>query len=154
MRIYILLIAYLLVSCSEKTESPASESEPGEVNGIPAGAVIEEYADNPGLVKVTINDSQGKVSANGVYLNQKREGSWVDYTPTGLVKSITSYVSGKKEGALVEFNDNGQLLRRSYYHNDLRDGEYKEYNYYSVQCRIASTICSKSLFKRQFMGFL
>jgi antitoxin component YwqK of YwqJK toxin-antitoxin module len=130
----VLLILCLLTcfSCTEKERDsrPLSDTE---IAGIPAGAVQEEFADAPGLVKVTLNDNNGKVSASGLYLNNQREGSWVEYYPTGATKSITTYIGGKKEGIALEFNDSGQLVKRSTFHLDQLDGDYREYNYTIVR---------------------
>ncbi len=125
-----LFLIVSLLSCSEKQGSTSSSTE---IVGIPAGALQEEFTDTPGLIKVTVSDNNGKVTASGLYLNKQREGSWVEYYPSGLTKSITTYVSGKKEGVSLEFNDNGQLSKRSNFHLDQLDGEYREFNYTTVK---------------------
>ncbi|MBL7873165.1 MAG: toxin-antitoxin system YwqK family antitoxin [Cyclobacteriaceae bacterium] len=130
MRVYVVVLFVSLISCSEKRGSASSSIE---LVGTPIGAEQKEFSDSPGLIKVTVNDNNGKVTASGLYLNKQREGSWVEYYPSGLTKSITSYVNGKKEGAALEFNDNGQLTKRSNYHLDQLDGEYREFNYTIVK---------------------
>lgn len=127
----LILLAGTFLSCSDNSHSAGSE--PIELAGIPPGAVQEEFADSPGLVKVSVNDNSGKVIAQGLFLNQKRAGSWIEYSATGKIKSLTTYVDGKKEGTMVELNESGQLLRQSNFHNDLQEGEYKEFNYGTVK---------------------
>jgi antitoxin component YwqK of YwqJK toxin-antitoxin module len=143
--LYVLLILVLLFSCSEKpsstTEQPAQVSAPAESTNttpnqefadLPVGAIKEEYTDTPDIVKVNVGVG-ASLNAQGTYKNGKRNGTWTEYHPNGLVKSITSYVDGKKEGIFVELNNNGQLVKRVFYHNNLRHGEYKEFNYAAVK---------------------
>ncbi len=132
----------LFVSCSEKpsaiaeqpttptaiTTPPSTEVKADEFTDLPAGAVKEELTDTPGIVSVKAGND-----ASGIYKDGKRSGSWVEYHPGGLVKSITSYVEGKKEGLHIELSNNGSLTKRFSYHNNLRHGEYKELNYNTVK---------------------
>lgn len=128
----LLMLSIVSLSCT-KNDSTLSSNTANEITGIPAGASQEEFSDSPGLVKVTVNDNEGKVIASGLYRDKQREGSWVEYYPSGLTKSITTYVDGKKEGVTLEFNDNGQLSKRSNFHLDQLDGDYREFNYTMVK---------------------
>ncbi|MDZ7647708.1 MAG: hypothetical protein U5K54_11305 [Cytophagales bacterium] len=119
------LLILLVVTCSSCTDSSHS-NDLIEIEGIPPGAIQEEFADTPGLIKVSVNDNSGKIIAQGLYLNQKREGSWVEYSTTGKIKSVITYVAGKMEGTKIEFNESGQLQSQSYYHNGLQEGEYQK----------------------------
>ncbi len=56
----------------------------------------------PGLAFISLSDNAGNKTAGGNYLNGKREGSWVEYHPNGVIKSIITYVDGVKEGIAVE----------------------------------------------------
>lgn len=134
MKISLALVILFVISLSCTEKDSASSSSPGnEIAGIPAGALQEEFSDSPGLIKVTVNDNNGKVTASGLYLNKNRQGSWVEYYPSGLTKSITTYIDGRKEGVALEFNDNGQLSKRSNFHLDQLDGDYREFNYTTVK---------------------
>ncbi len=136
-----LICVLILVSCSEKsastetnselvtpTDAAAIENKDGEFADVPASATKEEFTDTPGVVKISVG-----ADAQGIYKDGKRNGTWTEYHPNGLVRTITSYVDGKKEGLFVELTDNGQLKKRVYYHNNMRHGEYKEFNYASVK---------------------
>jgi len=138
-----ILISSILISagCSQKPASnetitvqpeaaTATSTEKTDENfaDFPAGAVKEEFQDTPGIVKVAIG-----TEVKGTYKNGKRDGSWVEYHPSGLTKSITSYVDGKKEGVHIELTTNGQLQKRIFYHNDMKHGEYKEFNYSTIK---------------------
>ncbi|HEY5826236.1 MAG TPA: toxin-antitoxin system YwqK family antitoxin [Cyclobacteriaceae bacterium] len=136
-----LFCLFVLISCSEKpaaTETTSAVAAPadaavienndGQYVDVPANAAKEEFTDTPGVVKVSLG-----ADAQGTYKDGKRDGSWIEYHPNGLVKTITSYVDGKKEGLYAELTNNGQLQKRMYYHNNLRHGEYKEFNYSTVK---------------------
>ena len=140
-RLILTALIFLFLACSEKPSAPAerpatiSTAAPSSTKvkaddyaDLPVGAVKEELTDTPGIVSVKAGNE-----ASGIYKDGKRNGSWIEYHPGGLVKTITSYVDGKKEGLFVELNNNGQLLKRCMYHNNLRHGEYKELNYSNVK---------------------
>ncbi len=134
MKLFHHLIFILLVgACSAPADQPPTSIADGESGQIPTGAIIEEFTDSPGLAKISLKDGSGNLSASGVSLHQQREGSWVEYHPNGMVKSITTFVGGKKEGSFIEINANGQVTRRFNFHNDQRDGEYREYNYSAIK---------------------
>lgn len=127
----IVLAALVLAACSENSGS--SSKLEGELGGVPAGATKEEFADSPGLYKISVPDNAGAMSASGTLLNDKKQGSWVEYYPNGIVKTITAYVDGKKEGIYLEMNASGQVVKRCNFHNDVREGEYREYEYATVK---------------------
>ena len=141
MKHYTLLFCVLvLISCSEKpassennsevvapTDAAMIENKEGEFADVPAGATKEEFTDTPGIVKISVG-----ADAQGTYKDGKRNGTWIEYHPNGLVRAITSYVDGKKEGLFAELTENGQLKKRMYYHNDQKHGEYKEFNYSTI----------------------
>src|SRR4051812_20619517 len=92
-----LFCLYLLISCSEKpasteaevvapTDASVIENNDGQYADVPSSATKEEFTDTPGVVKVALG-----TDAQGTYKDGKRDGSWIEYHPNGLVKSITSY---------------------------------------------------------------
>ena len=118
------IFAFLvLAGCQSTTQQPAVAAA-----DMPAGAIQEPFDDNPNIVKVTVQDTQGNITAYGIYENGLREGSWTELHPTGHVMSITGYHNGVKEGAAVELDNRGQLLERFTYHNGKLHGPYTKYN--------------------------
>ncbi len=111
-------------ACESATMEPPNIT----VEDMPAGAIQEVFEDNTAMMKVTVNNADGKMSAHGIYKNGKREGSWTELHPNGHVKSVTGYVNGLKEGQSVEIDNRGQLLERFTYHNGKLDGSYTKYN--------------------------
>ncbi|MFN7603430.1 MAG: toxin-antitoxin system YwqK family antitoxin [Bacteroidota bacterium] len=142
-----LISLFMFLSCDQKKQTPdaatsvaangtapqSKQATPGVgEEGLPRGAIKEEFADTPGLVRITLVDQGGLKSADGYYLNNKRHGAWTEYQTNGLVKSVTTYFEGKKEGLCMEM-ENGQMTKRFYYHNGLRHGDYKEFKSTSLK---------------------
>jgi antitoxin component YwqK of YwqJK toxin-antitoxin module len=129
-----LLLALAILSCSSpETDKEKLNSSSVAIAGIPEGARLEKYDDNPEMEKITVRDEAARVVAQGTLLKGLREGTWTEFTVNGLIKKVVPFVHGKKEGLYIEFNDNGQLLKRISYHNDLRNGEYREYTYSNLK---------------------
>jgi hypothetical protein len=133
----IINFVFLLIMAAACTNKPSVEvpqvTSQGELEGIPPGAIKEEFADAPGMVRVLLSDNGGSKSADGTYMNGKKEGSWTEYYTNGVVKNITTYMAGEKEGIYAEMNNNGQLIKRFYYHKGQRHGDYKEFNYSNLK---------------------
>ncbi|MBR1626513.1 MAG: hypothetical protein IJ681_05145 [Bacteroidales bacterium] len=93
----------------------------------------------------------GRIKAEGDYVNKKKEGLWVYYTEKGIkiaeenyknnlkdgeekkwetkgkdIIEVTNYKQGVKEGEYFQ-TLYGEGYYTSYYKNDLLDGSYKEY---------------------------
>ncbi|MEM1408036.1 MAG: toxin-antitoxin system YwqK family antitoxin [Bacteroidota bacterium] len=119
------LIPLILFACSQSPE--LSEASLEGLASVPAQAKKEPYADNPNLVKVTVERAPGLPSEQGDYLNGQKHGTWTAYHNNDLVKSITTYLNGVKQGTHIEIDDRGQLLLKAYYHNGEYDGSYLAY---------------------------
>jgi len=124
----------LLARCSSpsgsKSETHGVESP---VSDIPAGAIREKFADNSSMEKVTLKDAQGNVVSEGILVDGKKEGAWIELNQGGTAKSITSYVHDEKEGDYIELNSSGQFVKRVTYHHNLRHGEYRVFNYSALK---------------------
>ncbi len=72
----------------------------------------------------------GNIKGRGDYDPQgKREGSWVFYRASGLVKAKENYRNGKLEGEAESYFDNGNLSSHELYHDDKQDGSATYYYY-------------------------
>ncbi len=127
------LIVCACTSTEKETKADNTASSVADGAGIPADALKEEFTDSKGMTRVTLSVDGGSKSADGTYVNGKREGVWTEYYTNGLVKTVTSYVNGEKEGLYMELNNSGQITKRFYYHKGLRHGDYKEYNYSNLK---------------------
>lgn len=63
----------------------------------------------------------------GKYRDNKKEGKWIYYYPSGVIKSIVNYEEGKKEGVYLVYGEDGTLLKEASYKKDKLIGELKEY---------------------------
>ena len=125
--ILIVSIMSSLVACdSGRNENILVDGS--EFPPIPASAIKEPYTEDGGMIKVTINNSQGNITSQGDYNNNLREGSWTEFHPNGFPSVITSYVDGMKQGLWMSLDNRGQLLERAYYYNDQLHGNYIKYN--------------------------
>jgi len=117
----------ILSACGGK-EDRSILVDGSEFPPIPASAIKEPYPDNPELIKVTINNSQGNIVSQGDYNRGFREGTWTEFHPNGFPMAMTSYVNGSKQGLWMTLDNRGQLLERAYYHEDQLHGSYIMYN--------------------------
>ena len=133
-RIFVMLIFLMACSQSKDTQqTTVSDDTAALPEGLPAGATLESFADESGITKVTVKDNTGAILQEGILKEGKREGNWTEYHPEGFVKSVTPYVNDQKEGVYLEITMNGQLSKRFFYHNNLKNGEYREYQYSTIK---------------------
>lgn len=125
MKKLMLILSVGLLGCNAEVEYSAETVE--GLAALPATAVKEPYEDNSNLIKVTVNGTD-HISAQGDMFNGKKAGTWTEYHPNGVVRSVTTYVDGQKQGAMLTIDDRGQLQTRSYYHNGVLHGDYIVYN--------------------------
>ncbi|GAB1444762.1 MAG: toxin-antitoxin system YwqK family antitoxin [Cyclobacteriaceae bacterium] len=132
MKSLLFLFSVVLLSCSS-SDSGSSTSPSSVAEGLPTGAIKEQFADAPSLIGFTVKDASGNISQSGLVEDGKRIGNWTEYSPNGIVKSVVSYVNGKKEGLALEINNSGQLEKQMMYHSDQLHGIYKEYKYTTLK---------------------
>ncbi len=123
-----IIISLVAVGFFMGCSQPQSVPEGVAFADLPSRAVKTPYPGNEALVKVHVLDINDKIAAEGDYLNGQKEGSWTEYYPTGVVKTITSYVAGKKQGPQIIVDENGQLVEKVYFHNDQLHGVYIKFN--------------------------
>jgi uncharacterized protein len=70
----------------------------------------------------------GKLSKDGEYLLDERQGETKAFYENGNVKYIYNYDIGNCEGAGSSYYKNGNLEETGRYYNDELDGEYKNYH--------------------------
>ncbi|MFC2087499.1 toxin-antitoxin system YwqK family antitoxin [Bacteroidota bacterium] len=70
----------------------------------------------------------GKLSAEGYYLNKEKEGVWVFYNDLNdSISAHIKYVMGKKDGKTYRYYENGKILEEKTYNNDTLDGVWRKY---------------------------
>lgn len=121
-------IALIVFSCAEKKETPIQGSQ------IPAGAIVQDYEDIPGLQKISVK-SGSITTYEGDFLNGLHHGTWTFYDDNGKIARVTSYLNGKKQGPQIFFETSGGIKRKLYHHNDVLNGESLEYKRNSIVSR-------------------
>jgi len=74
-------------------------------------------------------DSLGHKLVEGLMWQDKRNGSWVTYFPSGQIESITNYIEGKKNGAFVKMTSDNRIAECGAYKDDLLEGVFIRYLY-------------------------
>ena len=85
------LIPLILFACTKSSE--LSNASIQGLASVPAHAKKEPYADNPNLVKVTIEQTPGLPSEQGDYLNGQKHGTWTAYQNKGPILKLMTGVS-------------------------------------------------------------
>jgi len=70
----------------------------------------------------------GKVLAEGQYIDSRRSGNWKFYNNAGKVEQTGYYNNGRPDGTWNWYYDNGDLLREEEYFQGQRDGICTEYS--------------------------
>ncbi len=106
------------------------------------GKIISQ--ENPGAIEdITLYHDNGRLKAEGMIRDKKREGVWKFYNSRGIhVKNVT-YTNGTilktislvkesgpklREGTAVTYHDNGRIKETGRYSKGKKDGEWKEYD--------------------------
>ena len=100
--------------------------------------------ENPGAIgNITEYHDNGRVKAEGMTNNNKRDGVWKFYDSRGVHTKTVTYSSGEilktnsmieesgpklREGAAVTYHDNGRIRETGKYSKGRKNGEWKEFN--------------------------
>jgi antitoxin component YwqK of YwqJK toxin-antitoxin module len=60
----------------------------------------------------------GFISSKGTYYNEKKQGLWKEYMPSGLVDSEINWEDGLKEGIFIEYDSLGNKMNEGIYKAD------------------------------------
>ena len=109
-----------------------------------SGKLTEYHSNGNKLADISISDGKydgkfityyqekinyDKVSIEGSYLNGKKNGRWVWYSPDGQIIKYESYANGLKSGDWKSFFDGTDLVRfQGQYLNDRRRGLWQWYD--------------------------
>lgn len=107
-------------------------------HGIPTGDFVYYYFDK--TVKARTHYSENGVKATtvmyfpsgaklseGMHMNQKREGVWLNYDGYENVIARVEYKNGEKNGLSIIYYQDGVKLEVANYVNGLREGAYAQY---------------------------
>lgn len=88
---------------------------------------ISEFSENGTRAYATTFNRMGKKSSEGLYLNEKREGTWKFYSEEEILLSEEYYENGIASGTWKNYYQNGNLLEEISYKNGKKDGPWKQY---------------------------
>jgi antitoxin component YwqK of YwqJK toxin-antitoxin module len=88
--------------------------------------IVDENGNSNGQWKDYYPD--GKIQAEGQYVNNRRTGVWKFYNTDGKVEQTGAYNNGRPDGLWKWYYENGALLREEEYFQGQRDGTYTEYS--------------------------
>lgn len=108
------------------------------VNDMPVGKFIYYYdnetpysivvwSNNGKIGRTKLFDGGGKMVAEGKYVDQKKDSTWVFYNQEGKVLSEETYLMGKKNGVFKVYYSNGQIAEEKSWKNGLANGPWKKY---------------------------
>ncbi|NTW26043.1 MAG: toxin-antitoxin system YwqK family antitoxin, partial [Lentimicrobium sp.] len=104
----------------------------------PSGQFV--YYDTTGSVKAQTDFTENGTKAftitfyrsgvkmsEGLYINEKRDGSWKFYNEEGVLISEEVYNNGVAEGTWKTYYANKAILEEMNYHNGVKEGVWKQY---------------------------
>jgi antitoxin component YwqK of YwqJK toxin-antitoxin module len=72
-------------------------------------------------------DTIGELVLEGHYLNDRKEGTWVTWYPTGIVMRVEEYSNGMRDGLFLEIDSKGALTSMAFYRENLLEGISRQY---------------------------
>ena len=88
------------------------------------GKIKAKICYNGDRASARLFDSQGKLIAQGIYMNQKKEGAWKYFNNDRLV-SEENFINGLKSGICRTFYETGEILEESEWENGKQEGKYQ-----------------------------
>jgi len=69
------------------------------------------------------------LTEEGHYINDEKDGKWVDYLPGGLLPAvITNYKEGKLEGLMIQYGRRSEKISESEYKNGVKEGKFRMFD--------------------------
>ena len=127
--LYLLFIAFTLISCSGK-ENIIEDVVNHHEDGSPKVIYYYKILDNGKQVCIRENwfYSDGTIQLDGPIVNDKRNGIFETYYNSAKILSKGEFVDGKREGKATIFYENGKKKYEGYYKNGKECGIWKFYD--------------------------
>jgi antitoxin component YwqK of YwqJK toxin-antitoxin module len=108
------------------------------VEGIPVGKFtyfydtgtpwsVTFFSNNGKISHTQMFDAAGKLTAEGKYVNEKKDSLWKFYSKSGKLISTENYINGIKNGTFKVFYENGELLEEQNWKNGVQEGVSAKY---------------------------
>lgn len=84
------------------------------------------YSETSDSVKARLYEGMSNPVAEGVYLGEKKTGTWT-YFSKGSVIAREEFSGGVKNGTSTKYYPSGEILEESHWENDLLNGTYRAF---------------------------
>lgn len=94
---------------------------------------IDSEGERTGFWKITCAmnketcDSPQRVLEEGTYVHGEKSGMWIEYYPTGIIKSRIQYKKGNPSGSITRYYENGNIAETGIFKKYRWVGEYRSY---------------------------
>jgi antitoxin component YwqK of YwqJK toxin-antitoxin module len=87
---------------------------------------ILQYNETNDSVKARLFETSAHPVAEGIYVNEKKEGLWIYYAETVKVAE-EHFINGLKNGLCRKFYSTGEVLEESEWKNNQKEGKYQAF---------------------------
>ena len=109
-----------------------SEEKAGQITA------IHQFTKDISVVNAKTYHLNGKLSATGQYIRQKKEGEWIFYDDQGNIRSKSNFVNDLQHGVTNTFYESGREFKREEFVNGELNGPFVEW-YQDGQIRAKGT---------------
>ncbi len=105
-------------------------------NDVPVG-VFKHYYENGNIKSKTTYETSkvrsevyyngGQIMAKGVFIDKKKDSTWLYYDNSGWLSLMEDYQKGLKTGPSISYYPDGKVAVEKLYHNDLESGPFIMY---------------------------
>ena len=128
----IFVIALFGLSCSNSVDNAKKTFEKVVERNTNNTPKIVYYYEVQGTDTTWVKEAwfhdNGNLNLEGAIVNNKREGKWESYYPTGELMSVGNFKNGLREGRGVIFFKNGNTSIDVYYHEGKQCGVWTYFN--------------------------
>ena len=89
--------------------------------------LILNYDSTSTFAKVRFFLPNGRLAAQGNYIENKRDSIWIFYNQAQNISSKVEYKAGKRNGLEQKYYSNGFLAEETNWKDEEKDGEWKQY---------------------------
>ena len=81
-------------------------------------------------------NKHGVLIAEGVYINDKKHGTWIEYYDQNASKMIEEdYRYGVQHGRFISYHPNGRIFSQGQFVNGMREGYFRAYDEFGKNTR-------------------
>lgn len=88
---------------------------------------ITYFSDSGNIARTKTFHKNGKVMAQGKYVNERKDSTWLFYDPFGNISLSEDYRDGVKHGKAIHYYDDGTIAEESNWKEGVKHGTSKSY---------------------------